>query len=237
MWPAEQFDLATELQGSAEILAEEVSKLRNDRSRWKPVGWHTGKRDQTIIQQGTWVDVLLFKQGKFHKGNCAKLPEACALVKRHPEITTNPGGLALISELWPGTEVLEHQGETNAQLTFQLALKVPGNSSGIRVGGLESAWNEGQVLVFDDSFPHSVWHHGSQNSGPRTVLLLRAWHPGLSPDERYVGLQANQEGKQTWQDADLYAASRYLRTKEATKRWKDQEARLQQAAALRTREV
>merc|ERR1712118_580839 len=101
----------------------------------------------------------------------------------------NPMGVALVSELQPGTEVREHTGFSNSRLTFHLALKVPnGDAAGIQVGGSHGSWKEGKVLGFDDSFPHSVWHRGDALSGPRTVLVLRAWHPDVTVEERQEAL-------------------------------------------------
>ena len=61
-------------------------------------------------------------------------------------------------------------------------------------------WKEGQCLVFDDSFLHSVTHFGETDSsrgGPdednfqtfdpkhdRVVLIVDIWHPALSMEER-----------------------------------------------------
>ncbi len=77
---------------------------------------------------------------------------------------------------------------------LHLGVLVPSNSS-LRVGGLgneyENAaantctaparknWREGEVLVFDDSFEHEVFHDGI---GPRVVLIVDVWHPQLTND-------------------------------------------------------
>ena len=44
----------------------------------------------------------------------------------------------------------------------------------IRVGERWARWTEGKCLVFDDSFEHAVVNETTE---PRTVLLLRFWHP------------------------------------------------------------
>jgi aspartyl/asparaginyl beta-hydroxylase (cupin superfamily) len=40
----------------------------------------------------------------------------------------------------------------------------------------QSTWIEGEVLIFDDSFIHEVWHHGSE---PRYILYCSMWQPQL----------------------------------------------------------
>ena len=38
-----------------------------------------------------------------------------------------------------------------------------------------------QVLIFDDSFEHEVWHEGG---GPRVVLIIDVWHPELDTEAK-----------------------------------------------------
>merc|ERR1712216_795013 len=74
---------------------------------------------------------------------------------------------------------------TNAQLTLALALKAP-PSAGIMVADktLQPGYQEGKVTVFDDSFQHQVWHRGKADEGPRTVMIVRIWHPSFTLQER-----------------------------------------------------
>jgi aspartyl/asparaginyl beta-hydroxylase (cupin superfamily) len=54
----------------------------------------------------------------------------------------------------------------------------------MRVGEEIIQWEEGKCLLFDDSFVHSVWHKGENNSGDRIVLLIDLWHPQLQEIEK-----------------------------------------------------
>lgn len=228
LWPTEGFGLGVELERAAPVIRKEMGALQRQAEVWAPVGRHTLRTDHGLLRRGAWRDAVLFSSGRFHAECCALLPETCALIARHREVTTNPLGLALVSELGPGTEVLEHAGVSNAELTFHLGLRVPpGNVSGILVGGQEASWSEGKVLVFDDSFPHSVWHRGAPESVPRAVLLLRAWHPEVSPAERQVALHMLASGgeeeelvEEPWREEDLRQALESLRAKGAVGRWR-----------------
>merc|ERR1711865_1262532 len=40
--------------------------------------------------------------------------------------------------------------------------------------------------MFDDGFNHSVWHRGPPESGPRTMLMVRLWHPEVTVELRRV---------------------------------------------------
>jgi beta-hydroxylase len=52
-----------------------------------------------------------------------------------------------------------------------LALEVPANAERCRmqVGDRTCVWREGEILFFDDTFPHEVWNETSEE---RAVLLF-----------------------------------------------------------------
>merc|ERR1712113_285422 len=88
----------------------------------------------------------------------------------------------------------------------------------------------GRVLVFDDSLNHTVWHRGN-GSTPRTVLLVRVWHPEVSIRERQVALQLMQSGHNTmhaWHEDDISKALHDLSSPKAAESWSAQERRLRQ---------
>lgn len=43
------------------------------------------------------------------------------------------------------------------------------------------SWQEGKMLIFDDSFEHEVWHNGTS---VRLVLIVDIWHPAITDYER-----------------------------------------------------
>lgn len=42
-------------------------------------------------------------------------------------------------------------------------------------------WTEGEIMVFDDSFEHEVWHNGTTY---RLILIVDVWHPDLTAHEK-----------------------------------------------------
>jgi aspartyl/asparaginyl beta-hydroxylase (cupin superfamily) len=52
---------------------------------------------------------------------------------------------------------------------------------GFRVGGETRAWEEGRLLVFDDTVEHEAWNHGDRD---RILLIFDIWRPELDADER-----------------------------------------------------
>merc|ERR1712014_450333 len=87
---------------------------------------------------------------------------------------------ALFSWLTPGTHLRPHCGPTNTHLTCHLGITIPPGCK-IRVGHEWRDWEEGKCIVFDDSFEHEVRHDGDRT---RIVLLIRFWHPDVSPQRR-----------------------------------------------------
>ncbi|MCB1614287.1 MAG: aspartyl/asparaginyl beta-hydroxylase domain-containing protein, partial [Xanthomonadales bacterium] len=42
-------------------------------------------------------------------------------------------------------------------------------------------WEEGKLMIFDDSFEHEAWNDSDQT---RVVLIFDTWNPNLDPVER-----------------------------------------------------
>ena len=86
-----------------------------------------------------------------------------------------------------GTHVVPHSGPTNSRLRAHIGLDVPINLNGIndpwhsriRVHDEYLFWKNGEIIIFDDSFDHEVWHYNPLNH-PRLVLILDIWHPDMT---------------------------------------------------------
>lgn len=53
----------------------------------------------------------------------------------------------------------------------------------LKVAGQEVNWKTADVLLFDDSFQHSVHYHGEEDV-IRAILMLDLWHPEITASER-----------------------------------------------------
>ena len=51
----------------------------------------------------------------------------------------------------------------------------------MRIGESLVTWQEGEVLVFDDSFEHEVWNTSAEE---RMIFILDIFHPDLSESQR-----------------------------------------------------
>jgi beta-hydroxylase len=92
--------------------------------------------------------------------------------KTHELLTSIPGcSFAMFSVLHSGKVLPEHYGPYKGILRYHLGLITPkdGTHCLLTVNGINYRWKEGEDIIFDDTFIHSVIN-GSNES--RVVLLL-----------------------------------------------------------------
>ena len=65
-----------------------------------------------------------------------------------------------------------------------VAIDIPEDCA-IRVGNETHIWQQGKLMIFDDSFEHEAWNKSNEN---RIVFIFEIWHPELSKIE-IEGLQ------------------------------------------------
>eukprot|EP00118_Oscarella_pearsei_P006470 m.29198 g.29198 ORF g.29198 m.29198 type:complete len:73 (+) comp31148_c0_seq3:1430-1648(+) len=46
---------------------------------------------------------------------------------------------------------------------------------------LPRVWEEGKMIILDDSFEHEVWHNGSSF---RLIFIIDVWHPDITEHEK-----------------------------------------------------
>ena len=72
----------------------------------------------------------------------------------------------------------------NTRLICHLPLIVP-PGCGFRVGNETREWEEGKLLIFDDTIEHEAWNESDQD---RVVLIFDIWRPELSEADAARGL-------------------------------------------------
>ena len=156
-----------------------------------------GQHDASVVQAGgDWREIVLFGSGA--RPDLA--PKTCRILQRcAPEavdLAHQGAGEIIFSVLAPQTHIAPHCASTNLRLTAHLGLQVPPDEDDcyLQVANETLHWKEGQILVFDDSFQHEV-HNPSNDI--RAVLLMRFWHPNLSPRDRATALQHVLTAKET----------------------------------------
>lgn len=87
------------------------------------------------------------------------------------------------AQMPPKTKISEHSDNQNYILTLHLGLQLEHGKCFLQVGNRKREWEEGQVMVFDTTFIHAAANDSDKS---RYVLVLRFWHPGLTPEEQYA---------------------------------------------------
>ncbi|HKK44816.1 MAG TPA: aspartyl/asparaginyl beta-hydroxylase domain-containing protein [Balneolaceae bacterium] len=129
-------------------------------------------RDQkSISEDDNWKTYFFFGFGYKAEANCARCPITTKLLEQIPDLTT-----AFFSILNPGKHIPEHRGVFKGILRYHLGLKVPEPAEDcvMRVEGINTHWQEGQSILFDDTYRHEVWN---KTSGVRVVLLIDVLRP------------------------------------------------------------
>lgn len=168
---------------------------------------HFTDESENLRDSGDWKQFDLFARGRKVQKHCDKTPFTCKIIDGFAAARFCARGQVKFSVMHPGTHVWPHCGPTNCRIRAHLGLQVPAKTF-IRVasetryamGDVASvkwffrrcpytnqlyryfrSWQEGKMLIFDDSFEHEVWHNGT---GVRLVLIVDIWHPDLTDDER-----------------------------------------------------
>jgi len=83
---------------------------------------------------------------------------------------------AFFSILAPGTHIPRHKGVSKNLVNCHLGLIVPKNREACYLvcGGERPLWQEGKVIVFDDTYPHEVHNLTDEE---RVVLMLQLERP------------------------------------------------------------
>ena len=145
-------------------------------------GWKTN-----TIPTGEWRVFHFFDQGNRVEANCSQCPQTVQLLQSISNFMKDSSfGNAMFSVLEPGSHIEIHTGPCNFRLRCHLPL-CASDSYRIRVGSIATSWQVGKLLVFDDSYVHTVWHECKENSGEqrkRVLLIFDVWHPEVKRKEQ-----------------------------------------------------
>ncbi|KAJ1076007.1 hypothetical protein K5549_008861 [Capra hircus] len=137
--------------------------------------------DENLREKGDWSQFTLWQQGRKNENACKGAPKTCSLLDKFPETTGCRRGQIKYSIMHPGTHVWPHTGPTNCRLRMHLGLVIPKEGCKIRCANETRMWEEGKVLIFDDSFEHEVWQDATSF---RLIFIVDVWHPELTPHQR-----------------------------------------------------
>jgi aspartate beta-hydroxylase len=129
----------------------------------------------------SWNGYYFYRHGERREDNCTACPMTAAALDRLPlGRIRDHGPEVLFSVFTAGTHLLPHRGITNTRLVGHLPLIVPRDCA-LKVADEVHEWQEGHVVVFDDTYLHEAWNRSDEI---RVVMIFDIWNPHLTEAER-----------------------------------------------------
>lgn len=180
------FDWARELESKTNLIRDELRAVLSESGSFEPyLPQEDNSRPhvQSIALQGSldWSAFYIWKDGALVEENARRCPVTAAAFENVPlDFLPGRAPSVLFSRLKPGAHIPPHTGLVNTRLIGHLPLLVPG-PAWLRVGNELHHWQEGKLVVFDDSIEHEAKNEASEE---RVVLLFDFWRPEITPSER-----------------------------------------------------
>lgn len=178
---------APALQSSFEVIRNDAVRVFAEDQKFQPFLVRTGgnKTGEHIKGSGTepaWDAFFFYRHGERFDKNHNRCPETstalesielCRISDQAPEIC--------FSVLGAGTQIMPHYGVSNVRLVMHLPLVIPGDCALNLLDAGEHHWQEGKLVMFDDTFQHEAWN---RSNSPRIILLMDCWNPHLTVPEK-----------------------------------------------------
>lgn len=225
----------------AEMQAEVVALL-SEAGGWQLEGDHDAVQSGSWTEYMLFSRSKDSEIPTWNDEHCAKVPSICRIVSglaavagtvvgvghdgQPRELDQGPGQVTIL-RMAAGTSLEAHSGPQNSRLTAHLPLIVPPvkglppGAAGLRIGGPPTddgefewrVWQEGQLMIFDDSFEHeSRWPEPTAEAAvggtARYVLYTSLWHPD-------IGTPTSPGPERRWHGSSPKASHRSSRRKRA----------------------
>jgi len=161
----DQFPWAREFEANWLAIRHELDHVLRYRDQL-PRLYDVSPENTRISADDNWKSFVLYGFGYRSQNNCALCPETARLLSTVPGIET-----AFFSILSPGAHIPSHKGLAKGLLRCHLGLMVPKRSENcvLYLDGRPHTWQEGRVLLFDDTHTHEVRNATDED---RVVLLF-----------------------------------------------------------------
>lgn len=171
------FEWAKQLMSNYNIIYEELKELIEDEQSdiLKPYFEKNLQSSKT-----NWKTEGFYFWSRATRPIIKLYPKTHALIKEIPGLVT-----ASINLLEPNSAINEHVGDTNAIYRCHLGLKIPAALPlcGFSVKQEKRAWQEGDMLIFTDAYPHAAFNF---SEGKRYILQLDVLKPQFLASKNYV---------------------------------------------------
>jgi aspartyl/asparaginyl beta-hydroxylase (cupin superfamily) len=171
----DRFPWVAEVERNWTTIRDELLAVLEDREAL-PNFQDISKDQIEITDDDRWKTFFLYGYGFQAKLGVEMCPRTAALMRQIPGMTT-----AMFSILSPRKHILDHRGPYKGVLRYHLGLIVPRDKEAcrIRVGDDVRHWEEGQSLIFDDTYNHEVWN---DTDDTRVVLFVDVLRPLPFPE-------------------------------------------------------
>ncbi len=182
-----QFPWSEEIIQQADVIREELTTVVSANAVFDPYVQHNvdvpkmSEMGRQLVGKTDWSAYHLWQDGEANPDHMAHCPKTLEILKAAPvpKIPTVSPSI-LFSKLNATAGIPPHSGICNARLICHLPLINP-PGCWLRVGNQVREWNDGEMLIFDDSIEHEAKNPSSEN---RIVLIFDVWRPELSEEER-----------------------------------------------------
>ena len=131
-------------------------------------------------ERGLWKVFVLKWYDKPLENAKRLCPNTIALLEKCPDIHA-----AMFSILEPGKFIPPHKGPSTGCLRYHIGLKLPRDNTNcyIDVNNERFHWGEGEGLIFDDTYVHSVYNNTNE---PRIILFMDIERPLQTPLKEFT---------------------------------------------------
>lgn len=179
----EQFDWVGAIEAQTAAIRAELEAVLAQTHDFPPYVENDPNRPAKthhLVANRDWGAFHLLK-GEPVEPNASMCPGTIAALQAAPQpAIRGRSPMALFSLLKPGAHIFPHNGLINTRLICHLPLIVP-EGCRLRVGNEWRPWEEGKLLIFDDTIEHEAVNQGSSR---RVVLLFEIWRPEIDAEER-----------------------------------------------------
>ena len=179
------FDWVPAIDGATDAIRDELKRhLAEGTESFRPYLRHDSSRprldENELLDSREWSALFLCENGQPFEGEIARFPRTWEALQEAPLPRISNSPTIMFSLLRGGARIAPHTGTHNARLICHLPLIVP-PGCGFRVGSDVREWEEGKLLIFDDTIEHEAWNDSSED---RVVLIFDIWRPELSEQEK-----------------------------------------------------
>lgn len=182
------FEWSERVEAATDMIRAELMKvMEEDGASFVPYvnheeGTHGAKVFKGINKSMDWTSLHFYRHGERVEETFRRCPGTGALLESMDlQRVPGYGPEVMFSVLRPHSRIPAHYGAVNGRLVVHLPLIVPPNCGALRALDQEHVWQEGRLMMFDDTFEHEAWNHSDHT---RVVLLMDTWNPYITPAER-----------------------------------------------------